>query len=94
MMLLMCNMMATAPAGSFSDSAAASLLMNFVATASAVARHTCDVPCLKQALALSRRALEQVPSSPLLQAALPQVFRRAYCPVVTATLFAHFCHCS
>lgn len=94
MMLLMCNMLATAPAGSFSDPAAASLLMNFVATASAVARHTCDVPCLKQALALSRRALDQVPSSPQLQAALPQVFRRAHCPVATATHFAHCCHCS
>ena len=93
MMLLMCNMMATAPAGSFADPAVASLLVNFVATASAVARHTCDVPCLKQSLALSRRALDQVPSSPPLQAALPQVIRRACCPVATLTVVT-ICHCS
>ena len=73
LMLLFCNMCSTAPAGSFGQPAAASLLISIVGVASAVARHTSDVACLKQSLALSRRAMDQVSSSPPLQAALMQV---------------------
>jgi hypothetical protein len=75
-MALFCNMMATAPAGSFAQPAAAALLMKFVEIASAIARHTSDVPCLKQAVALSRRALDHVASSPPLQEALARVSGR------------------
>ena len=80
LMLLMCNMMSTAPAGSFAHPAAASLIMNFTGTASAVARHTSDVSSLKQALVLFRRLMDHVPASPLLQASLTQV----YPPALTA----------
>jgi hypothetical protein len=73
LMALMCNMMSTAPAGSFVQSAAVSLVMNFAGISSAVCRHTSDVPCLKQSLLLFRRLMEQVPSSPHLQASLAQV---------------------
>jgi hypothetical protein len=72
-LLLVCNMMSTAPAGSFAQPAAVVLLMKFAGIASAVARHTSDVPCLKQCVILSRRVMEQVPTSPLLQEALAQV---------------------
>lgn len=72
-MALFCSMMATAPAGSFAQPAAAMLLMKFVEIASAIARHTSDVPCLKQAVALSRRAMDHVASSPHLQEALSRV---------------------
>jgi hypothetical protein len=73
MMLLMCNMMATAPAGSFAHPAAASLIMTFTGTASAVARHTSDISSLKQAVFFFRRLMDHVSASPLLQASLTQV---------------------
>jgi hypothetical protein len=73
MMNVLCNMMATASAGSFAQPDAAMLLMKFAGVAAAVARHTSDIPCLKQCVLIFRRAIEQVSSSPPLQGALSQV---------------------
>ncbi len=90
LMLLMCNMMTTAPAGSFAEAAAASLLLSLMDTAGAVARHTCDITCLKHSLALSRRAMEHLSSSPPLQAAMLQVCDRGHHPLA----FPHVSRCS
>lgn len=73
MMALMCNMISTAPAGSFEQPAALSLIMHFIGIAPAISRHTSDIPCLKQTLLLFRRLIEQVPAQPPLQASLTQV---------------------
>jgi hypothetical protein len=87
-MLLACNMMSTAPAGSFAQPAAVVMLMKFAGIASAVARHTSDVPCLKQCVILSRRTMEQVPSSPPLLEALAQVCRDDIMTLIKLTFFS------
>jgi hypothetical protein len=73
LMSLVGSIMTTAPAASFIEPNAASLVLNIVGIASAVAAHTCDVLCLKQSLLTVRRAVDHIAASPPLQASMMQV---------------------